>query len=63
MQWDTCGPEAILREAGGVVTDANGQALKYNVPELRNLSGIIATNGPLHEKIVKSAQAFLQGRG
>ena len=63
MQWDTCGPEAILQAAGGVVTDAHGQALKYNVPELRNLGGIIATNAAIHEKIVESAQLFLQERG
>jgi len=63
MQWDTCGPEAILRAAGGVLTDLSGHALKYNVPELRNLGGIIASNGAIHEKIIESAQAFLRGRG
>ena len=62
-QWDSCGPEAILRAAGGRVTDAHGQALKYNVPELCNLDGIIATNGLIHEKVVEAAQGFLRQRG
>jgi 3'(2'), 5'-bisphosphate nucleotidase len=52
-QWDTCGPEAILREAGGVVTDATGEPLKYNQPELRNMRGLIASNGPIHPEIIE----------
>ena len=63
MQWDTCGPEAILHAAGGMLTDVNGHALKYNVPELRNLGGIIASNGTIHEKMIESAQAFMRKRG
>lgn len=27
--WDTCGPEAILREAGGELLDFNGRAISY----------------------------------
>jgi 3'(2'), 5'-bisphosphate nucleotidase len=49
-QWDTCAPEAILREAGGVVTDCNGEALVYNRPEIRNLRGILASNGTIHDR-------------
>src|SRR5262249_36867133 len=26
--WDTCGPEAILREAGGIMTDISNQPLR-----------------------------------
>lgn len=58
-QWDTCGPEAILREAGGLVTDTNGDALQYNVPEIRNLRGIIATNGIVHDEVVRTTVAVL----
>jgi 3'(2'), 5'-bisphosphate nucleotidase len=41
-QWDTCAPEIILREAGGVVTDIKGEKFVYNREELRNLNGILA---------------------
>jgi len=61
-QWDTCGPEAILREAGGRVTDNNGNRLNYNVPEVRNLHGIIATNGTIHDRVVDATQAVLKER-
>lgn len=62
-QWDTCGPEAILRAAGGTITDNYGEPLKYNVPEIRNLHGIIATGGVSHEKVVAATEAVLAERG
>jgi 3'(2'), 5'-bisphosphate nucleotidase len=58
-QWDTCGPEAILREAGGAVTDLSGEPLLYNRPEIRNLNGIVASNGVIHERIIEVTVAAL----
>ncbi len=58
-QWDTCAPEAILREAGGMVTDWNGEPLGYNMPEVRNLRGIVATNGAIHDRALKVASEVL----
>jgi 3'(2'), 5'-bisphosphate nucleotidase len=52
-QWDTCAPEAILREAGGVVTDCYGEALIYNRPEIRNSRGILASNGTIHDRALE----------
>jgi 3'(2'), 5'-bisphosphate nucleotidase len=56
--WDTCGPEAILREAGGRMTDSLGNEFSYSVAETRNLSGVIATNGILHDRVVETVRAF-----
>lgn len=47
--WDSCGPEAILTAAGGQITDSDGQPLRYTQPELRNLRGMIASNGRVHD--------------
>jgi 3'(2'), 5'-bisphosphate nucleotidase len=58
-QWDTCAPEAILREAGGMVSDWNGEALRYNRPEIRNLHGIVATNGTIHERALEVTSEVL----
>ena len=58
-QWDTCGPEAILREAGGEVTDNRGEPLQYNVSEIRNQQGIIATGGVIHVQVVEATTAVL----
>jgi 3'(2'), 5'-bisphosphate nucleotidase len=57
--WDTCGPEAILREAGGRMTDVCNQPLQYAGRELRNLNGLIASNGVVHDRAVQAAQAVL----
>jgi 3'(2'), 5'-bisphosphate nucleotidase len=55
--WDTCAPEAILREAGGKMTDTSGNPFRYDIAEVRNLHGVIATNGTLHDKVVEIALA------
>jgi len=41
-EWDTCAPEAILRGAGGVVTDTRGKPLTYGKTEKKQLNGIFA---------------------
>jgi 3'(2'), 5'-bisphosphate nucleotidase len=53
--WDTCGPEAIIHAAGGRMTDAAGQPFRYNVEDVRNLRGVVATNGVLHDRVVEAA--------
>jgi 3'(2'), 5'-bisphosphate nucleotidase len=53
--WDTCGPEAILREAGGRMTDAAGNPLRYTDPEVKNLHGIIASNGTIHDRAIRAS--------
>ncbi|MCS7081218.1 MAG: 3'(2'),5'-bisphosphate nucleotidase CysQ [Chloracidobacterium sp.] len=50
--WDTAGPEAILRAAGGVMTDFHGRPLDYRRPELHHCAGLIASNGVRHAAIV-----------
>jgi len=56
--WDTCAPEAILHAAGGKMTDSLGHPFRYDVAEVRNLEGVVATNGILHEKVVETVRAF-----
>jgi 3'(2'), 5'-bisphosphate nucleotidase len=58
--WDTCGPEAILREAGGRMTDVCNAPLRYDTPEVKNLHGIIATNGVIHDRVVNVTQSVLE---
>ncbi len=41
-EWDTCAPEAILRGAGGLVTDCAGQPLEYGKVEPPQPGGIFA---------------------
>jgi 3'(2'), 5'-bisphosphate nucleotidase len=57
--WDTCAPEAILREAGGVMTDVSGEPMRYNTPEVRNMQGIVASNGKIQERVIREIAAVL----
>jgi len=41
-EWDTCAPEAVLRGAGGLVTDCGGRPLRYGKADPRQPSGILA---------------------
>jgi 3'(2'), 5'-bisphosphate nucleotidase len=41
MEWDTAAAHCILDEAGGFITDLDGNPMHYNKPELRN-SGFLA---------------------
>lgn len=59
--WDTCAPEAILREAGGRMTDVANNPLRYDLAEHRNLQGLAATNGVVHDRVIEATQAVLAG--
>jgi 3'(2'), 5'-bisphosphate nucleotidase len=58
-QWDTCAPEAILREAGGELTDLWGYPLRYNTPDVWNRNGLVASNGRLHKAVIEGLQPLL----
>jgi 3'(2'), 5'-bisphosphate nucleotidase len=51
-EWDSCGPDAILREAGGAVTDLFGAPLLYNQPDPHHPRGLAASNGRAHAAIL-----------
>ncbi|MDB5741474.1 MAG: hypothetical protein JWP16_2514, partial [Alphaproteobacteria bacterium] len=49
--WDLAAADVILHEAGGRLTDANGNALIYNRPSTLQ-SSLVAANPGLHAEIV-----------
>lgn len=62
-QWDTCAPEVILAEAGGRVTDLFGYPLSYNVPDVQNRNGLVASNGVSHDQIIETLAPLLNEFG
>lgn len=52
-EWDLCGPQIILEEAGGRVTDLDGHAITYNREQVRLMGGILAGNGRAHDELVE----------
>lgn len=59
--WDACGPEAILVEAGGRLSDVRGAPLDYRGRELGNSRGLIASNGILHDEVVRRLASLFPG--
>lgn len=62
-QWDTCAPEAVLRAAGGLMTDLWGMPLNYNTPDVLNRNGILASNAAAHPAIIQRLQPILDQSG
>ena len=61
--WDSCAPEAILRAAGGEFTTILGQPLVYNLRQLANTQGLLATNGFCHERVVQALRPVVEKLG
>jgi len=51
--WDSCAPEAVMRGAGGKFTDILGKPMEYGTLELKNKKGLVASNGPTHDRIIE----------
>jgi len=62
-QWDTCAPQVILTEAGGRVSDLFGYPLKYNVSDVQNRNGLVASNGAAHDQIIETLAPLLREFG
>ena len=62
-EWDTCGPDVIVREAGGAVTDFFGQPLLYNKPDPHHPEGVAVSNGPAHARLLSMLDETVRGFG
>lgn len=61
--WDTCGPQIILEEAGGRLTDLFGERIRYGISDVQNHGGIVAANGAAHEMIIDRLRPILNEFG
>lgn len=61
--WDTCAPQIILEEAGGKLTDIFGEKIRYDLRDVQNHNGVLATNGASHEKMISSLKPLLNKFG
>jgi len=55
MEWDICAMHMIIQEAGGRITDLDGNLLKYNKPQ-PEIKGFIISNNQIHDKLVQLAK-------
>ncbi len=59
--WDHAAGSIIIEEAGGKVTDAKGRALDFSQGKrLEKNQGIVATNGWLHDQVLKALNSILK---
>lgn len=61
-EWDTCAPEAVLRAAGGLMTDGFGRPLRYNKTPPGTPWGWVASNGALHQAGLNAVRPSLKAR-
>ena len=61
-EWDTCAPEAVLRAAGGSVSDCDGRALQYNKRDPVQPAGIVATAPGISPHVLPEIQRQWQER-
>ena len=57
--WDTCSPQIIIEEAGGQLTDIFGSRMRYDIEDLQNHNGIVASNGVAHGDAIKRLRPLL----
>ncbi|HEY0710802.1 MAG TPA: 3'(2'),5'-bisphosphate nucleotidase CysQ [Polyangia bacterium] len=60
--WDSCAPEAVILAAGGRITDVRGNPLSYTEPGLVNRGGLVASNGPLHDRVLETLATLVGHR-
>ncbi len=61
--WDSCAPQIILEEAGGKMTDLFGAPLHYDLHDVQNHNGILASNGAAHDLTVEKLGKILNAFG
>jgi myo-inositol-1(or 4)-monophosphatase len=57
-EWDIASGAALIAQAGGTLTDIEGDPVRLNQKNVK-LHGLIASNGVLHEQLTKLAQENL----
>jgi 3'(2'), 5'-bisphosphate nucleotidase len=58
--WDHAGGSLLIEEAGGKICDIYGQPLDFSQGRtLKSNKGVIATNGKIHEQVMKAVKSVL----
>ncbi len=58
-EWDAAAGSVILREAGGLITDLDGNALDFLKEKPYNNRGFVASNGICHQEILNKLNEIL----
>jgi 3'(2'), 5'-bisphosphate nucleotidase len=61
--WDSCGPQVVLEQAGGRLTDLHGDPLRYDLEDTHNRKGLLASNGGVHDAVVAKLAPIFPRQG
>ena len=61
--WDACGPEAVLRAAGGRFTNMAGKPYRYGGTDMRTVGGILACNAAAYDRVLPVATEVARSVG
>jgi len=61
--WDACGPEALIKAAGGRFTDLAGNPYHYGGTDMRNRNGILACNAAAYDTVLPVAREAARAAG
>lgn len=61
--WDICGPEVIINEAGGKLTDLWGREYNYAAADVQNWNGLISAGNASHQATVERLKPLLEKFG
>ncbi|MFB6182266.1 MAG: 3'(2'),5'-bisphosphate nucleotidase CysQ [Candidatus Magasanikbacteria bacterium] len=59
-EWDIAAGDIILSEAGGDLTDTQGEDFVYNKEDTKNKNGYLASNGEIHSEILDTLQEEME---
>lgn len=62
-EWDTCAPDIIVREAGGMMTDCWNRPLLYNQADVVRRYGVLASNHIRHAELSDIVAQVLDDAG
>ncbi|MGQ9491751.1 MAG: 3'(2'),5'-bisphosphate nucleotidase CysQ family protein [Anaerolineae bacterium] len=62
-EWDTCAPDIIVHEAGGLMTDCWNRPLRYNQVDVVRRFGVLASHRILHRQIAEAVAQVLDEAG
>ena len=57
QRWDVCPTDALVCAAVGRVTDAHGNAFDYRAASLSNDTGVLASNGLVHDAVLERVES------
>jgi 3'(2'), 5'-bisphosphate nucleotidase len=62
-KWDACGPEAILRAAGGRFSDLFGTEIDYRDADMANARGLLACNAAAYASVLPAVSEIAAAAG